>query len=488
MTMKKLLFVFVSTLFFSGLYAQQDNTLYFLSNVPQRNLVNPALGTSCKIYVSSIAFPLAGQILPPLHFNYNNNSLSWKNVIYPGTGLYADSLVTPFQIGEDFTKFFDNLHQVNYINIENHIDIISAGYRWKKFWFNFHIAEKTEARFSFPKDLTVFAWEGNGKSLLGEEAFFSFLGVTAMHYREYAVGTTWEMTNKLTVGGHAKLLFGKAGIYSKKTDLTWKTGEDAYDYTFHADMQIMSSQPAFDILQLYYDYDNDSLVFEDTVYEDIDIKQVIMNRKNPGTAIDLGAVYKFSDKITFYGSVNDIGFIRWKDNVNSIQLKGDYYWDGWHDFRPALMENDSLIDETTNNYVDSVIRLFDPKFQEEYYTQWLTPKFYLGGMYKYHEKLSFGLLLRGDIFQHRLHGGVTLSANSQLTKWFAASLSYTYQNNSFNNFGAGLVFKIPWFQFYLVSDNVNGFIWPQATRNINFRMGINFLLGCDKKNSEAMLD
>lgn len=469
-------------------FAQQDNTLYFLNNVPQRNLLNPAINHSCKTYVSGIILPVAGQLLPPIHFNYNNNSLSYKEVIYPGSGIYSDSLITPLQIGEDHSEFFDRLRQVNYISIENHIDLISAGYRWKSYYFNFHIAEKTEARFSFPKDLMVLAWEGNGKSLLGNEAFLSYMGLTAIHYREYAIGTSWEMDSKLTVGAHAKLLFGKASIYSKRTDLTWNTNADDYSYSFHADMEVMASQSFFDIQEMYYDYENDSLVYNDTTYENVEIKDVILNRKNPGGAIDIGAVYKFSDKITFYGSVNDIGFIRWKENVNSIQLKGDFYWDGWHDFRPALAEDDSLIDETVDNYADSVIRLFDPQFQKEYYTQWLTPKFYLGGTYQYHEKLYFGLLLRGDIFQQRLHGGITLSANSQLTKWFAASLSYTYHNNSFNNFGAGLVFKIPWFQFYLASDNFTAFIWPQAAQNFNLRLGINLMLGCDKRKSSAFLD
>ncbi|PKP20051.1 MAG: hypothetical protein CVU05_09900 [Bacteroidetes bacterium HGW-Bacteroidetes-21] len=433
--------------------------------------------------------PIAGQVLPPIHFNYNNNALSFKNVIYPGSGLYSDSLVTPFQKGEDPTKFFNRLHQVNYMSVENHIDLISLGYRWKDFYFDFHIAEKTEFRVSFPKDLMVLGWEGNaGQSLLGQEAFLSFLGATATHYREYAWGTSWKMNDKLTLGGTAKLLFGKANLYSKKTDLTFTTREDDFAYTINADMEVYSSQPIFDVLELYYDYEGDSIVYKDTTYDDVTAKQMIFNTKNPGTAIDLGASYKFNDKISFYASVLDIGFIKWKDNVNTFKLKGEYLWDGWHDIRPSLMQDSTLINETIDNYRDSVIHLFDPQYQETSYTQWLTPKFYLGGTYQFHEKLKVGMLLRGDVFQHRLHGGVTLSANSQLTKWFGTSVSYTIHNSSFNNVGLGLVFKIPWFQFYLVSDNVTSFIWPQATRNVNFRIGVNMLFGCDKKNSEAKLN
>ena len=68
------------------------------------------------------------------------------------------------------------------------------------------------------------------------------------------------------------------------------------------------------------------------------------------------------------------------------------------------------------------------------------------------------------------------------------TISYTVENNSFKQVGAGVLFKIPWVQFYVVTDNVCGFIWPQATRNINFRLGINLLFGCDKKQSSIMVD
>jgi len=113
---------------------------------------------------------------------------------------------------------------------------------------------------------------------------------------------------------------------------------------------------------------------------------------------------------------------------------------------------------------------------------------YLGGTYTLNEKINFGILFRGDIFLKRLHSGLTLSANANLKKWFMGTLSYTIENNSFKQVGAGVLFKIPWFQFYVVTDNVFGFIWPEASRNVNFRLGINMLFGCDKKNTSTLVE
>jgi len=482
-------YIIVLVLFTTNTYAQQNNTLYMLNNVPQRNILNPAINHTCKMNFSGLFIPITGQIMPPIHFNYNNNAFALKNILYPGKGIYKDSLITPFQKGENHNKFLQKtLKKVNYINVETHIDLFTAGYVWKDFFFTFHVTEKIESRFSFPRDLIVLAWEGNGKSFIDNEAFLSYLGFSGVHYREFAAGGSKVINDKLTVGAKAKLLFGKSNIHSKKTHLTLNTASTDFASTINTDMAIYSSQHFFNIHEFYYDFENDSVVYKDTVFENVSVKDILFEKRNPGLGFDLGAVYKYDDKITLYASILDLGFIRWRNNVNSFHIKGEFTWDGWSDFdfKPDDV-GDSLANETGNQFRDSLIRLFNPQHKNDAYTMMLTPKFYLGGTYQVHEKLNLGLLFRGDFFQHRLHGGVTLSANSDITKWFGASLSYSIQNNSFNNFGAGLVFKAPFFQFYVVTDNYISNIWPQATRNINFRMGINLMFGCNKRQSEAML-
>ena len=37
-------------------------------------------------------------------------------------------------------------------------------------------------------------------------------------------------------------------------------------------------------------------------------------------------------------------------------------------------------------------------------------------------------------------------------------------------------------QFYLVSDNILGFLWPQSTKNLNLRFGFNMIFGCREKS------
>jgi len=476
--------LFASTL----LFAQQNQTLYFMHKIPQSNLLNPAIQNECKIYLSGMLLPIAGQVLPPLHFNYNNNGFAINQLIRPGTGAQADSFIF------DFPYLLGKLRTINYLSVEADINWLSAGYRWKTWYFTFNLTEKLDIQASFPKDLITLAWEGNGKSLLGEKSFLSFFGAGINWYREYAIGASKTYGSKWTFGARGKLLFGKENIWCKNHYLSWETNEEDYAYTVKADWEVYSSQQFYNITKLQMDYVNDSMMFEmDTILNldemtGKDVKRIIMEHRNPGTAIDLGFKFVLNNKLNFYGSLLDIGFIHYKNNVNAVKASGEFYFDGIN-IQPAMVsKDDSLWRAYLDQLKDSVIKIFEPKLVKKAYNYWLAPKLCLGGTYTLNDKINFGVLWRGDIFLRRLHSGVTLSANANLKKWFMGTISYTVENNSFKQVGAGVLFKIPWVQFYVVTDNVCGFIWPQATRNINFRLGINLLFGCDKKQSSTMVD
>jgi len=306
------------------------------------------------------------------------------------------------------------------------------------------------------------------------------------HFREYDLGASKKLNKKLTVGVRAKLLFGKENFWTKKSDLSWNTDATDYAYTFDADMEFHTSSPIYKINKFDYDYANDSLMFEDTLYEDISPKDVVMNGKNFGLGIDLGAIYKFNDKITLYASITDLGYIKWKTNTSTFKVNGKFIYDGY-DIQPYFTEEDSIITANNEEFADSVLQIFMPQYDNQAYTSHLTPKFFLGGTYNITEKINVGLLARGEVFQNKLHSSLTISGNTNFKKWFSASLSYSIMNNSFTNLGLGLMAKAGFAQFYIVTDNIL-VIWPQATRTVNFRMGINLLFGCKIKENNSLIE
>ncbi len=468
-----------------NLKAQVDNTLYYMTKIPEASLQNPAINSNCKVYVSGLAVPLAGQILPAVHFNYDNSSFAYRDIIYKGSGNMSDSLITAFNSVEDGNKFIDKLHPVNYIRTELDLNLLSVGYKFKDYYFSLGVRERVEARASFSHDLVQLAHEGNG-AFLGKDAKLSF-GATATHFREYDLGASKKINNKLILGVRAKILFGKENFWTKKSNIIWNTSETDYAYNFDVDMEFHSSQPLLEIKKFDYDFDKDSLIFKDSLHEaNVNPAYEIINNKNFGLGIDLGAIYKYNDKITLYASVTDLGYITWKKNTSTFKVNGKFTFDGY-DIQPYFTEDDSIVHANNENYSDSVLKIFMPKFNNQKYTSYLTPKIFLGGTYNINEKINVGLLARGEIFQSKLHSSLTISGNTNFKKWFSASMSYSIMNNSFANIGIGLMAKAAFAQFYIVTDNILA-IWPQATRTINFRMGVNLLFGCKTKDSNSMIE
>ncbi len=469
--------------------AQQNNTLYFMHQLPQANLVNPAVQHGCKMNFSGLLLPVAGQLLPPLHINLGSTGFSYNQVLPWDKGI--DSLIHPMHPNFDKNKFLNRLRKVNYISLATQINILSVGYRWKKdYYFTFSVYDKFDYKFSFPKDLITFGYELNGESFLGNQANFEGLGFNTTYWREYALGASKVINKKLTLGANAKLLFGKFNAWTRRNQFKWYTDKNTYDYAMNVDWEINTSQPFYGISKLEYDYENDSLIFELDTLADIDnpdIKGIMMNSKNMGFGLDIGAVYEYNSKITLYGSIIDLGFIRWKDNPQTIKVNGTLLFDGF-DITHYLQEDDSLNEAILDQRLDSVIQLFQQEHQVEKYSSYLNPKIYLGGTFKLNDMYTVAAHVRGEMFQQRFLTSITLSGLANLKKWFSASLSYSILNNSFNNVGAGIVFKGGPAQFFVVTDNVIGIIWPQSTRNLNVRLGINMLFGCNKKTSDALIN
>src|SRR5690554_2432891 len=106
-------------------------------------------------------------------------------------------------------------------------------------------------RFAYPKDMTKFLIEGNGK-YLGKTLDLSGLRMESTHYREYAVG--FLKTNDkgpFTFSGRVKFLQGMSNANMKYKDLKLTTNEDMYELSSKPDGALNTSLP--------FDIDNDSV-------------------------------------------------------------------------------------------------------------------------------------------------------------------------------------------------------------------------------------
>ena len=191
-----LITLFVFVLVGHLIVAQQDKTLFLMHQVPQANIVNPAVGIKCRYYVG---IPLFSSV----HLNYSNTiccvSDGFSDI--PGT----DSLTYNLE------NIVNKTHKVDLITAEQQLTWLDFGYSWDDHYINFAIRENVHAFGTIPQDLVYLAWYGNSY-FLGETANLNGMRVNMIHFREYTFGYANQVNKKLRLGFHAKLLFGKSNV------------------------------------------------------------------------------------------------------------------------------------------------------------------------------------------------------------------------------------------------------------------------------------
>ena len=421
--------------------AQQDFTLYNMEVVPQRMYMNPALFPSYSKV--NIGLPM----LSSQYINFSNSGFKYSDAIKHRAD---DSLYL------DYDNMLTKLTDKNYISLAYQPDLLSFGFRMKeKNYISFTITEKVQFRFRYPKSFMEFLWKGNG-GLLGEEVKFNF-GVDFTHYREYGIGYTRIVNDKLTLGGKLKYLYGMENVYTEKSDISLTTDPTTFDITAKANVAIHTSG-----------LENDT-AFNATNY--------MFKKKNQGIGIDLGGVYKINDKLSLSASIIDLGFIKWKSSNTNYTSKNS---DASFTYR-GIEFNDFFTKDTTKNpidiIVDSLSEIFKIEKTHTNYTTKLSSQIYLGGNYFITKKSNIGVLFYSQLFDKKIHPGTALSYNQRVGRWLNVSASYSIYNRSYNNIGLGLALNGGPVQLYVVSDNILGAFLPQNTKNLHLHFGINLTLG-----------
>jgi hypothetical protein len=435
--------------------AQQDNTFFFMHAVPQSNLLNPAVQIPCKIF---IGFPG----LSSTHLNINNTGFSYNDLFQ-----YQPSNDSLYLRANNILK---KAHNIDYFSAEFHLNLISIGYMYNEYYFTFNISEKADMYLFYPRTLLKLALEGN-KQFEGQIAKFSSLRANASYYREYALGVSKVIDERLTIGIRAKLLFGKLNAYTGRSSGSLYTDALTRDLSAKSFINGHISAPV--------NFQTDSTgKLKDATWQDVSAMSVIMNSQNKGLALDFGFIYKYTDRITLSGSMIDIGFIRWKSKASNFDERGDFYFGGTG-FGSSFNTADYF-----QEVVDSVNQQFNVAYKQHPYFSFLPSRLYLGGTYDLNNQVNVGLLTRNDFFRYKIQPSFSLSVNSRFWRFLALSLSYSEINNSFNNVGAGLGILGKNFGFHLVTDNFLAYK-IKDTRNINLRFGLHFMFGCGGEKKES---
>jgi hypothetical protein len=198
--------------------------------------------------------------------------------------------------------------------------------------------------------------------------------------------------------------------------------------------------------------------------QNADIMELIFNRKNWGFAFDAGFIHRFDSKTTLSGSILDIGFIRWRSHLNNLSAGEEIIYQG------------VLVD--TGNVIGSLVDSITFTITNKPYTTMLPVKTYLALNYALTDRLDARVIGSAVYYRSKAVPALTLGADYNLFGHFHIVASYSVMYRAFNNVGLGFSIGRGPLQFYAVSDNVAGLIWPLSARNLNLLFGLNLNFGC----------
>lgn len=439
----------LSIILCSAVHAQQNLTLFLMHDLPQANIVNPAVTARCKVN-----FGMPG--LASIHVNYANTAFTASDLLVrDGDSLY-------FQPGD----VIDGMNNKELFATEVHYTPISMGIWIKDRYFTFSISEKVTAYNTVPKELAQLGWYGN-TMFLGKDAKFDGLRVNANHYREYAIGMAKEKEPGLVFGYRAKLLFGKGNVYTPKTTGRLYTNPNNYSLMVELNSTINTSFP------IEVTTDDEGYVSDIQLQEDVDWMAYMMNRRNLGIGFDFGFIYQMDERTTISGSILDVGFINWKTDTWSFESLGDFEYSGTGN------EDGFNSPDYFSELGDDLEDEFTPIPISRNYTSSLVPQIYLGATRTLTDHLNTGVVLRNEIYKNKLHPAFTLSANTYNYKTLNGSLSYSAINGEYLNIGAGFGVKMGAFHIHAITDDLFAFFDVTKTRGANLRFGFTFMPGCN---------
>jgi hypothetical protein len=469
--MKKLFIQYIKAILVPILYIvisldanSQPNTLYFMDMVHQSDNINPANQNCCNGFYSL-------PVISGFGINLLNSGFDYNDLIHFGSGNLADSLII------DIDNVKSKLGKKNYVLNEINIPIFGFGFHSGRSFLSFEISNKTKTFIAYPENLIALT-SGNAKFIgANNPATINKFGPNLLNYYEFAFGWSREITKKLTLGAKLKVLSGTVALQQKKSDFKLTTADTTYAMSLQTDLNYNISAP------VEFSYDENGMI-NDANYNSSNIVKDITPGKNYGLAIDFGAIYQLTEKIKLYGSITDLGFIRWGTNSTNIFQKGTFEYKG--------LSLDSVWTQSDYNELqawgDSLTNFFKFEHADTKFTTSLNSNIFIGGSYEITPFLSLALLSRTSLYNKSLHQAFTFSANFKPLKTLSASLSYSAMNREYKNVGLGLSYRLGPIQLYVVTDNIYTAFMPKNSKIVNVMMGFNMVFGCNKRDNYSMLN
>jgi len=409
--------------------------------------------------------------------NLTNPAHFGKNKINIGLGsIYSNTVIEGLTIGDivrsengqtilDIDSAIASMNDQNSLDQYLSIETLNVGLNLGKIGVSLSHALKFDAFYDYPKAFPQTIFQGNAQ-FIGQTVEIGS-SVNLNTYNELALGLAYQ-AEKFSIGGRIKYLTGVGGARTNpdRNSASIYTDPDIYQLTLSADYELQTAG----FLE-YKDIDDFELQFAPSS------ESLKLGGENTGLAFDLGAEVNLG-KLHLSASILDLGGIEYKDNAKSYSTKGSFDYDGV-DISPAISgENVDF-----QSSLDTLRSIFKVEETEGAFTVDLAPQTYVSAKYDVNEKLTVGALYYGRFSDNNAKTVVALSGQMKLGKVASAGLTYAIIDDKFTNIGINGAVKLGPIQLFALTDNLIGVVTQKDGEVINFRAGLNLVLG--NKNDQG---
>ncbi|WP_370088072.1 DUF5723 family protein [Ekhidna sp.] len=446
--MRKLVITILFLTTFTILFGQTSLSFQHLGNATfQNNMINPALIPEGRFF---IGLP----VISGIHVNVNNK-VSYNEAFTK----YSD------RVEIDVPKIVGNLQNQNMLSTKVQVNLLHFGYRLNSGpLLSFVVNERVEGDFLYPKEMVEYIFTEGNFNFLNDDVKISKIGFRASHFREYGLGIAAPVNDQLTVGLRGKFLVGFANA-SVPGGAKVVLNSDGEVFQIDAEWKNASMRTSgFDIYQ------------KENGYDDSDLQSHLIMNGNTGFALDIGGTYKLNRYYELQGSIVDIGFISWKENIRNHAVADTSF--RYNGVNLAELEN---IRQTME---DSLFSKFETTENTNPYKGWLPVTAHGSWIYHYSPQTDFYVTVGSRMVQRQFKMLYGAGVTQKFGRAFTASASVTKLPQQFFNVGAAFAAKGGPVQMYMAVDQIINFSVPDS-KAIDVRFGMNFAFGQRRAKEEA---
>lgn len=446
---------------FGSAMAQTVSPVDFMRMNPYQMKANPAT----DLPYNSVMSLVVGNI----GLNVQNTTLRYDNLFD------FDAQGRPTTL--NLRQFANSLKEDNFLGFDANVELFTLYRRLNKGMLTINYGVKVQGDVKFNDGLFKLLGYGNG-AFVGENNPAKInMDINAQAYQELAVGYQWNVTEKLSLGGRAKLLFGMANITTDAFDAKLYTDADSYALRLEENIAMRMAMPRAV-------YASDGQLMTNGPFK---VGQLF---RNPGFGVDLAAEYRFNNQFSLVAAVHDLGFIHW--GLNDIEVKGQindagqFYDDGGFLFNGMDLDQLQLVidDESYRElFFDTLQQYFQLEFAPlTKYNTMLNTNLLLRGNYDVDAHNRFSLQVQGRFMGSGFRPAATLAYSGSFFRMLDVCATYTVMPNSYDNIGLGLAGNFGTFHIYLTTNNIIGCFKPLNASSLNAQVGIVFNLRQPEKS------